>query len=153
MSAKSDLLAEAAREFTVLHDAIEGLSEDQMNEVWLGHWSVKDIAAHIAGWHREMEPALARLARGEKPTPAGTSYEDADAWNARFVEARRGVEASEVLLELDRSHEAFLRAADQVPDDRFQPGRTAWNLVNGASAHHYREHAEQIRAWRASRGL
>lgn len=153
MSAKSDVLAEAAREFTALHEAVEGLNEDEMNEVWLGHWSVKDIAAHIAGWHREMTPALERLARGEKALPAGTSYEDVDAWNARFVEAQRGVAVTDVLLELDRTHESFLRAADGVPDDRFQPGRTAWTLVNGSSAHHYREHAAQIRAWRAARGI
>ena len=153
MSAKSDLLAEAAREFIALHEAVEGLNEDEMNEVWLGHWSVKDIAAHMSGWHREMTPALERLARGEKPIPPGTSYDDVDGWNARFVEAQREVEVTDVLLELDRTHEAFLRAADRVPEERFQAGRTAWTLVNGSSAHHYREHAEQIRAWRASRGL
>ena len=32
-------------------------------------------------------------------------------------------------------------------------GKTAWKIVDGNSAHHYREHADQIRAWRKSRGV
>jgi hypothetical protein len=58
-----------------------------------------------------------------------------------------------VLLELDRTHEYFMTVAAAVPADRFQPGKTAWKIVDGNSAHHYREHGEQVRAWRATRGI
>jgi hypothetical protein len=51
---KDALLNEAAREYRALHDAIHGLNEAQMTEVWLGTWSIKEIVAHISGWHREM---------------------------------------------------------------------------------------------------
>lgn len=150
---KDELLNEAAREYRALHEAWQGLNETQMTEVWLGTWSVRDIAAHIAGWHLEMAPALERLARGERPIREGVSYDDVDAWNARFADARRRTPVAEVLLELDRTHEAFMRAAAVVPVERFQPGKTAWKIVDGNSAHHYREHGEQVRAWRAARGL
>lgn len=152
MTPKQELLTRAAEEYRALQAALQGLNEARMAEVWLGSWSVKDVVAHLSGWHREMIPLLERLARGEKPVPAGVSYEDVDAWNARFVAAARDRSAAELLLELDASHEAFMRAAAAVPEERFQPGRTAWRLVDGTSAHHYREHAEQIRAWRAARG-
>jgi hypothetical protein len=152
MSAKDDLLIEAAREFRAFHQALEGLNEDQLTEPWLGTWSAKEIVAHIIGWQEEIGPALERLARGEKPVPEGVSYDDADSWNARFVAERRDTPVAELLQDLDASHERFLRLASEVPDDRFQPGRTAWRLVDLNSAHHYREHAEQIRAWRATRG-
>src|SRR5678816_2213602 len=59
---KDELLNEAAREYKALHEALQGLNETQMTEVWLGTWSVRDIVAHIAGWHQEMSPALERLA-------------------------------------------------------------------------------------------
>src|SRR6266446_1298884 len=108
---KDELLNQAARDYKALQETLTGLNEAQMTEVWLGTWSVKDIVAHISGWHREMGPALERLARGEKPVPVG------------------------------------------VPSERFEPGKTAWKLVDGNSAHHYREHAQQIRAWRRSRGV
>src|SRR5262249_48441912 len=124
-----------------------------MTEVWLGTWSVKDIVAHMAGWHREMAPALERLARGAKPIADGISYDDVDAWNARFTAAARDTSVADVLLELDRAHEYFMLAADKVPAERFVPGKTAWKIVDGNSAHHYREHAEQILAWRAARGI
>jgi hypothetical protein len=153
VTSKEELLNEAAREYKALHEALQGLNETQMTEVWLGTWSVRDIVAHIAGWHQELGPALERLTRGERPIPEGVSYDDVDAWNARFVDARRHSAVADVLLELDKTHEAFLRAAAAVPPERFQPGKTAWKIVDGNSAHHYREHGEQVRAWRTARGV
>jgi hypothetical protein len=152
VTAKEDLLNRAAREYKALHEALHGLNEESMTEVWLGTWSVKDVVAHMSGWHREMVPALERLARGERPIPEGVSYEDVDAWNARFAAAARDKAVADVLLEFDESHEDFMHAADQIPDDRFQANKTAYRIVDGSSAHHYREHGDQIRAWRAERG-
>ncbi len=87
MTPKDELLNDGAREYTAFQETLRGLSETQMSEVWLGTWSVKDIVAHISGWHREMGPALERLARGEKPIADGVSYDDVDGWNARFAAA------------------------------------------------------------------
>ena len=150
---KDELLNEAAREYQALYETLQGLNETQMTEVWLGTWSVRDIVAHIAGWHQEMGPALERLARGERPIREGVSYDDVDGWNARFAEARSRTAVADVLLEFDKSHESFMKAAVAVPAERFQPGKTAWKIVDGNSAHHYREHAEQIRLWRSTRGI
>ena len=94
-----------------------------------------------------------RLARGEKPTPDGIRYDDVDAWNARFTAAAKDTSVADMLLEFDQSHEYFMRAADKVPAERFVPGKTAWKIVDNNSAHHYREHGEQILAWRAARGI
>jgi hypothetical protein len=100
-----------------------------------------------------MAPALERLARGTRPIPEGVSYEDVDAWNARFAAAAANTAAADLLLELDKTHEYFMHAAAGVPEDRFSPGKTAYRIVDQSSAHHYREHAEQINAWRAARGV
>ena len=153
MSAKEELLNAAAREYKAFHEALRGLNEEHMTEVWLGTWSIRDIIAHIVGWQQEMAPALQRIARGERPIPDGVSYDDVDAWNEKFATAKRDIEVTDVLLELDRSHELFMHAAAQVPDDRYAPDRTAWKIVDLNSAHHYKEHGEEIRAWRESRGL
>jgi hypothetical protein len=150
---KEELLNEAAREYKAFHEALQGLNETQMTQGWLGTWSIQDIVAHIVGWHQEMSPALERLARGERPIPEGVSYDDVDGWNARFTETRRAMAVADLLLELDRTHEHFLRAAAAVPAERFQAGKTAWKIVDGNSAHHYREHREQILAWRAAQGV
>ena len=152
-TSRDELLSGAAREYKAFHDALTGLNEGQLTQVWLSVWSVKDIVAHISGWHRELGPALERMARGERPIPDGVSYDDVDGWNARFVAAKKGDSIAEVLLELDRSHEYFMRAAAGVPAKRFQPGKTAWKIVDGNSAHHYKEHGDEILAWRASKGV
>lgn len=150
---KDTLLQEAAREYRALHEAIHGLNEAQMTEAWLGTWGVKEIIAHMAGWHREMAPALERMARGERPIPEGVSYEDVDAWNAKFAAAATHTSVADLLLELDQTHEYFMRTAAGVPAERFQPGKTAYRIVDQNSAHHYREHGDQIRAWRATRDV
>jgi len=154
VSTKQDLLNEAAREYKAFHEAIQGLNEEHMTQVWLGTWSIRDIVAHMSGWHRELAPALERIARGERPNPEGKNYEaDVDGWNARFTAAKRETPVADVLLELDASHEDFMHAAAHVPEERFAEGKTAWKIVNLNSAEHYREHGDQIRAWRSTTGI
>jgi hypothetical protein len=147
MSDKASLLREADEEFAAVHRAIDGLTEAQMREVWLGSWSVREILVHISGWHRAMIPALERMARGEEPYPKGT-YDDYDAWNARFVQDKVGVKVADVLAELDASHQAFVAAAGRVPERDLAPGGGARELFDGVAPAHYREHAAQIREWR-----
>ena len=152
MSERSELLREADEAYAALRQAIEGLSEEEMQRAWLGTWGVREIAIHIAGWHREMIPALARIGRGEPPYPDGVSYDDADAWNARFVTARQGVKAADALVELDASHRAYVAAAGALPGVHLAPGGAARDLFDGCGPGHYREHAAQIARWRQSLG-
>jgi hypothetical protein len=147
MSDKIRLLQEADEAFGELRRAIEGLAEEDMRQTWLGTWGVREILIHISGWHRAMIPALQHIARGEAPYPAGT-YDDFDAWNARFVAEKAGVKVADVLAELEASHQAFMRAADAVPEGLLQTGGGARDLFDGVTAGHYREHTAQIREWR-----
>lgn len=153
MSERAKLLAESEAEFANLKRAVAGLDDAQMREAWCGVWGVREILAHMTGWHRELAPALGRLARAEKPIPDGVSYEDVDAWNTRFAEAKRSWPTAEILAELEASHRDFMRAAGAVPEERFVPGKTAHRLVDLNARHHYQEHGQQIRAWRQSRGI
>ena len=147
MSEKSTRLHDADQAFTELRGAIEGLSDDEMRRVWLGSWGVREILIHISGWHEAMIPALGNIAKGEAPYPPGT-YDDFDAWNARFVDRKAGVKPADVVTELEASHRAFIAAAAQVPEALFAPGGAARDPFDGAGAGHYREHAAQIRQWR-----
>lgn len=61
-------------------------------------------------------------------------------------------ELADIHFDFDR-YEHFMHAASMVPDARFEAGKTAWKIVDGNSAHHYREHGDQIRAWRKSRDV
>jgi hypothetical protein len=148
MSDKSALLREADEAFDELREGLAGLSEEAMGRVWLGAWGAREIVIHISGWHREAIEGFARVARGEPAPHAPGTYDDYDAWNARFVEARDGAKTAEVLAELETSHRDFLHAAAAVPEAHFAPDTAVRGLFDGSGAAHYREHAAQIRAWR-----
>jgi len=118
-----------------------------MTEVWLGTWGVRQIVAHIAGWHHEMIPALERVGRGEAPYTDGT-YDDFDRWNTHFVDQRKDVATRDLLLELDASHRALLDAVARLSESDLAEGGVARGLVDGVGAGHYREHSAQITEWR-----
>ena len=149
MGVKQELLREAEAAYTELREAVDGVPDARMGETWLGSWGAREILVHISGWHREMIPALQRIAKGEAPYPDGVSYDDFDAWNARFVEAKRGVKVADVRAELAASHQDFVAAASTLNDEHLAPGGAARDLVVGVGPAHYREHAAQIQAWRA----
>jgi hypothetical protein len=94
-----------------------------------------------------MIPAIERLGRGEAAHADG-AYDDYDAWNARFVTARRELTPAALVDELDRSHRDLVRAVSRLPDEDFGEGTVAPGLVDGVAGGHYQEHAAQIRQWR-----
>src|SRR3990172_9184416 len=150
---KEKLLAALDSGFAGLLDAVSGLSEEQMSRVWYGDWSVRDILAHVAGWHREEIAMLERMARGERAVPETADYSDDDAWNARFAAKWRAASAGEVLAELNASKEAYVAAAGRLPEERFEEGRTAQRLVREGCIEHYREHGDEIREGREREGI
>ena len=151
--ARDDLLKTLDAEFDNLLGAIEGLNDEQMTRVWYGDWGVCDILAHIAGWHREMTSAFQRMARGERPVPEGVDYDDPDPWNARFAAAQRNTSLGHTVAELKASREAFVTAARQLPEERFEEGRAAYRILHATGIDHYREHAPAIREWRQREGI
>lgn len=147
MSDKQKILTEADEAYSELQEAIAGLDDAEMNRVWLGSWGVREILVHAAAWDQEMAPAFGRIGRGEEPYAAG-AYDDADAWNARFVERKKGAKPSEALADLEASHRRLVAAATALGAEHFSEGAPARALLEGTGAQHYREHAAQIRQWR-----
>jgi hypothetical protein len=135
--------------FDELLAAVKGLDDRTMNAVFYGTWNVKDIVAHISGWHRLMTGAMERMARGEKPTPEGVDYSDADAWNAGFAAAMRVQSAPTVVAGLQQSFANYKRAAQAIADDRYGEGKTINRLLEGSGYGHYREHLPEIKAFAA----
>jgi len=150
---RDDILNTLDTEFDALLKTVDGLSDEQMTRVWFGEWGVRDILAHVAGWHREMTGAFERIARGERPVPEGVDYSNADPINARFAEAQRRADASGIMAELKASQEAFVAAARTVPEDRFEEGKTAHRILHTTGIDHYREHEPAIREWRQREGI
>ena len=158
MTDKKTTLQLLDTEYANFQDAIKGLDRDQLQRVFYGDWSVRDIVAHMLGWEREMAEALRRIARGERPTPEGVDYSNADEWNAKFSARLRQQLPSTVLAEWGQVHQTFVKAAEAVPTDRFGAGedgkpKTVNRIVETTGYGHYREHAPPIREWRQREGL
>ena len=150
MANKEDLLKRLDDGYAAFRETFAGLSDVQMTQTWLGDWCVRDILAHIAGWHREMSGGLERMARGERPTPEGVDYSDPDPWNERYAAEKRSLSPAEMVADLDASLATFRAAAAALPEDRFEPGRTVDRLMHINGIDHYIEHGDQIKQWRQS---
>jgi len=148
MSDKDLLLEELDEGYHALKESIAGLSDAEMTTAWLGDWAVKDVLAHIAGWHREMAAALDRMARGERPTPEGVDYSRPDPWNARFAAERKAMSPAEAVADLEASFAAYRAAAAALPEDRFAPGRTLDRMLHASGIDHYAGHVSEIHEWR-----
>jgi hypothetical protein len=148
MTTKEQLIRDLDEAYREFRSTVEDLDERTFENKWLdGKWGVREIAAHITGWHGKLGSALERMARGEKPVPEGEDWSRPDGYNETFAEHAKGKQRDEVLAELDAAVQSFKEAARKVPDDRFGEGKTANRIFDGAGITHFREHTEMVRNW------
>ena len=145
---KTTVLKQVEDGFAALVASVQGLDEAAMSRRFYGDWSIKDILAHISGWHHTMTGAMERMARGERPTPEGVDYSDSDAWNAKFSAAMRAQSAPTVMADLQQSYATYMRAARAIPDDRFGEGKSINRLLEASGYGHYAEHRPPIEEYR-----
>lgn len=149
---KPTVLAKTESAFAELLAAVSGLDELALSRRFYGEWNVKDILAHISGWQHQMAAGMERMARGERPTPEGVDYSDADAWNARFAAGMRPQSGETVIADLRQGFATYMRAARAIPDDRFGEGKTVNRLLEASGYGHFEEHLPAIKEYRASLG-
>ena len=100
-----------------------------------GHWTLRDMMAHLAYWDGWMADSLAAKQRGEQPAPISEEY---DVINAREHEKRVYLTWDEVIAEQVRNRERLLPLM-------IDPGEDAgWSIYE-----HWQEHGEQIAAFAA----
>ena len=121
-----------------------------------GHWSIKDIVAHLTGWRRRTVARLQAAPRGEPepPPPWPAHLHTDDEINAWIYETNHGRSVPEVLEESHQVFQDLLTAIKGLPEhvlmnpqfylpwlegDPFTP--------TGFFAHFYDEHEPQMRAW------
>ena len=153
MSDKATTLGLVETEYQNLRQAIDGLADDQLTNVWLDGWSIREIIGHVFCWERESVAWLERMARGERPRPEGVDYSNPDEWNVKFAQEVAASSPSQVLESWQQVHGDFVAAAEKVPDERYGEEKTVNRILEGNGYGHYQEHTEQIRKWRQQEGL
>ena len=134
-----------------------------------GHWSVRDVMAHLTAYERSAAALLRADLRGEQPTtrdmygldtvPPEVTAEPPvwgeDQYNAWVVGWNRERPLREVLADSRRAYERLLAAVEAIPeDDVADPERFAWThgrslqrILPNQSFRHYLIHIPSIRAW------
>ncbi len=155
MASKQEALAALDDGYEQFRLGIADLPDEAYSETWLGEWNLSQVLAHMSGWFGEITGAIQRVGRGERPTPEGVDYSDADAWNAKFaIQAKPGRAA---LQEWDAAFKGYREAADALPEDMYgidpERGRPLIGnrLLQGSGTGHFEEHQPQLDEWLKSR--
>jgi hypothetical protein len=107
-------------------------------------WTLKDHVAHLARWFDEGADVVERHRVTGTWQPAVT--DGLDAWNAREVEAARGLAPTEALARFDTAHRRLEAAAmAMAPDELASPeaGEWTYECLHG----HVRTHLAMIGPW------
>jgi uncharacterized damage-inducible protein DinB len=150
-------LADLAAARKELLDALVGLSDaDLESPLGPGEWRIRDMLAHISHWNRWGLNRLRYIIRhGEGTEPP--SAIDADTVNQRIAEAWALHPMKDVLAEFECCYEDVVTFIRSLPPEwaarTWQYGGEPMTLPRwfGFAASHERDHAAQLRAWRATR--
>lgn len=159
---KSDLLYRIADGYNAWATTIDASPPRELTLPDLhGGWCIKDEVAHITFWEARVLAILhAALAGNEPPHRAGVgSAEKIEAMNAEVFAASQRRSLDDVLADMERTHAAFVRAVEELPDEAiFDAHHFSWTgdesllvIIAGDTYEHYPEHTRNIQRWRAVR--
>ena len=151
---KEEALARLTQSRQVLHQAIQGLSEEEMTQVQVeGEWTIQDVMGHIASWEETLLEPLRRYANGD---PFGVEViKDYLAWNDEQAARKQNVPLNEILDELAAVRQELVSAASRLSDEQWaQPELFPWGekgtmaqALSGLASHEM-EHVHTIQQWR-----
>lgn len=156
---QSELIAGLQEEYRGWRELLDQIGPENMDDTGVtGHWSIKDIVAHLTGWRRRTVARLEAAQRGdpEPPPPWPVQLQTDDEINAWIYNANHGKSVRQVLMDSHRVFEQLLTAIEGLPDQAFLdvPRYLPWwegSSLDSAAffAHFHEEHEPDMRAWLA----
>jgi hypothetical protein len=163
---KTGLLRRILADYGTWQELIASVPDDHKLEPdSVGHWSVKDVIAHITVYERWtiewLEPAL----RGDEPIwnyPDGEDTRSIDDRNARFYKQNRDRTLDDIQAEASSIHTDLLSVIERVPEEAFgaiigeyappvgayyRNEATVHEAIDDNSAAHYRHHTTDLQRW------
>jgi len=146
---RQQLLKQLDKAWTAFKESYAGLSDSQLTEPGVtGHWSVKDMIAHVTWWEEEALKHLPLIITGGRPPQYSRQYGGIDAFNAQMTEQTRGLSLSYVLRQLDATHRRLIDYVHSAPEEHFTRERRFRRRLRLDTYSHYPKHAKAIREWR-----
>ena len=155
---KAELLRDLDNEYKRFEALLGDIGEGRMDQPgFAGHWSIKDIVAHITSWRRRTVQRFQAVARGEDapPPPSPADLKADDSINAWLYERERGKSVRDVLDDSRQVFQQMRAAIDALPEPTLQdPGSFPWLEGQPLTAavlfsHFHDEHEAGMRAWLA----
>jgi uncharacterized damage-inducible protein DinB len=151
---KEEVLARLAESRQTLHQAIEGLSEEEMTQPQVeGVWTVKDVLGHIASWEETCLEPLRRYADGG-PFEVEV-IEDYIVWNNEQAARKRDIPLDTILDELAIVRQGLVEAASRLSARQWKQrvpfswgGRGTIAEVLDVLYQHELGHVRHIQRWR-----
>jgi hypothetical protein len=142
-----EILDHVIQSRVALTSAIYGLSEAELTmEGPVGRWSVKDVMAHLGRWEEICLAELQKHLHGEQSTQ---DYRDALPYNDQWESELQSLSLQESIEKFETAHYRLFGLLSSLTPEQWNGYVRAW--VQGSTWHHFEEHGEQIRAWRAAR--
>lgn len=132
---------------------VDSFSPDELERPGVvGHWSMKDLVGHVAFWTEQATEnlRLVTLGKGEEIRRPGDERTTA-AWNERERQFREHRPLAAIREEWLKSFEEVRQALRDLRPERLEQevgGRRVLELFAEDTYEHYREHLEDMRAWR-----
>jgi hypothetical protein len=145
---REQLLNRIDKTWSAFTESYAGLTAEEMQAPGVeGDWSVRDLLTHVSIWEDETLKYLPLIAEGGRP-PRYAAQGGIDAFNARAVEARRGLTLAKVREQLEETHRRLIAYLQSAPEERFATETRFRHRLRVDTYSHYPEHTAAIRAWR-----
>jgi hypothetical protein len=146
---RQQLLKRLDKAWAAFKESYAGLSDLRLTEPGVtGHWSVKDVIAHVTWWEEEALKHLPLIITGDRPPRYSVQYGGIDAFNAQMTEQKRGLSLSDVLRQLDETHRRLIDYVHGAPEEQFARETRFRRRLRLDTYSHYPKHAKAIREWR-----
>jgi hypothetical protein len=146
---QKQLLKQLDKAWKEFKESYAGLSDSQLMEPGVtGHWSVKDMIAHVTWWEEKALKQLPLIIKGDRSPRYSIKYGGIDAFNAQMTEQKRGLSLSDVLRQLDETHRRLIDYVQSAPEEQFTRETRFRRRLRLDTYNHYPKHAKAICAWR-----
>jgi hypothetical protein len=161
---KAALLEDIAGAYDALEQRVDDVPESRRDEpgVWGEDWTVTDLIAHLAEWHRMLLRWYREGAAGRRPDMPAPGY----TWNQtpqlnRDIQARHaGRPWAEVWAEFQGTHARVVDLVESLGESELlETGHFAWTRKSSLStyigpntASHYRFAVRVLKRWLKSAG-
>lgn len=156
---KQQLIGDIEEQFSRLQGCLEGICRTRYDEpgVWGDGWTVNDLLAHLAAWHRLFLGWHRQGLEGRPPEmpAAGYKWNETPRLNRDIWREHKDRPTAELWEELRASHSEVLELARRSSSEElFTPGLFTWTGKNalvtylGANtASHYRFACKVLKRW------